>query len=183
MSQDEFFEFIRSREERWELIDSVPTRIPDIEQRHRHILSNVLFSFWNQQDASGCRATALDIAISTSPRTIRYPDVVVDCSERTEPSTIIVGPVLVIEVLFPSTPDFDAHWKVYEYRQTPTIKYVLLIDTLSTSALLHCRHGERWEERIYGSIEDVIQFPEMGISLALGDIYDGVGGLGEGRTS
>lgn len=174
MSRDKFFRFVRSREECWELIGGVPTRKPEIDGRSRNIIGNVLFAFWCQQDASGCRATALETAICTSPGNIRYPDVVVDCNKRPEPTTTIAGPMLVIELLSTPTPSFDARWKVYEYRQTPQIMYVLLIDTESSCALLHARHGERWDVKIYDGIGDLIEFPEIGTRLSLADVYEGV---------
>jgi hypothetical protein len=50
----------------------------------------------------------------------------------------------------------------------------LLIDTDNTCSLLHCRYGEGWGEVMYANIDDVIDFHEIGATLALSDVYYGL---------
>jgi Uma2 family endonuclease len=121
-----------------------------------------------------CRATTADTAVSTVGGNIRYPDVVVDCGQRNDQSMLATTPTLVIEVLSQSTKSFDSHRKVSEYKSHPDIKYILLVDTDNACSLLHYREGDGWHEVVFNGLDDVIEFPEIGASLALRDIYDGL---------
>jgi hypothetical protein len=64
--------------------------------------------------------------------------------------------------------------KLIEYKAHPDIQYIILVDTESASALLHYRQGDGWRERIYENLNDVIEFPEIGASLAMNDVYYGL---------
>ena len=121
-----------------------------------------------------CRPTTADTAVLTIGGNVRYPDVVVDCGQRNDQAMRATTPTLVIEVLSQSTRLFDSHKKVNEYKSHPDIKYILLVDTDNACSLLHYREGDGWQEVVYNSLDDVIEFPEIGASLALRDIYDGL---------
>lgn len=174
ISEDEFFEFIQTRDEKWELIDGEAVMMAGATQRHQDIAANTLTSLHTQLRGKGCRPTAADTGVSTASGTVRYPDVVVDCGPRDDQAMLATEPTLVIEVLSPSTRSFDSHKKVLEYKSKPEIKYILLIDTNNACSLLHYRDGEGWGEIMYNNLNDVIDFPEIGAKLALSDIYYGL---------
>lgn len=174
MTEDEFFEFVQIRDEKWELIEGAPVMMAGANQRHQDIAANTLTSLHVQLRGKRCRPTAADTGVATSNGTIRYPDVVVDCGKRDDQAMHATAPTLVIEVLSPSTRGFDSHKKVLEYKSHPDIRYILLIDTNNACSLLHFRDGEGWWEKMYNDIDDNIDFPEIGASLALSDVYEGL---------
>jgi Uma2 family endonuclease len=174
MTEDEFFDFIQTRDEKWELIDGEPMMMAGANQRHQDIAANTLTSLHTQLRGKNCRPTAADTGVPTSNGTIRYPDIVVDCGKRDDQAMRATTPTLVIEVLSPSTRGFDSHKKMIEYKSHPDIKYILLIDTSSACALLHIRNGEAWGEVMYDGLDALIEFPEIGATLALSDVYYGL---------
>lgn len=174
MTEDEFFEFIQTRDEKWELVDGEPVMMAGANQRHQDIAASTLTSLHTQLRGRKCRPTAADTGVSTIGGNIRYPDIVVDCGQRDDKAMHATTPTLVIEVLSPTTRGFDSHRKVIEYKSHPDIKYILLIDTDNACSLLHYRDGEGWGEVMYDNLDDVIELPEIGASLALRDIYYGL---------
>ena len=94
--------------------------------------------------------------------------------KRDDQAMCATTPTLIIEILSPSTRGFDSHRKIIEYKSHPDIKYILLIDTNNACSLLHYRDDEGWAEVMYDNLDDVIEFPEIGVSLALNDIYYGL---------
>ena len=174
MTEDQFFDFVQDRDEKWELVDGMPVMMAGANQRHQAIAANTFASLYNQLRGKPCRPTTADTGVSTSAGTIRYPDVVVDCGRREDQSMFATEPTLVIEVLSPSTRSFDSHRKVLEYKSNPDIKYILIVDTDNACCLLHFREGEGWEETMYDSPDALIDLPEIGATLALSDIYDGL---------
>jgi len=173
VSEDEFFEFLKTAEGRWELVDGEISMMAGANQRHQEIVMNTAASLHTQLRGSQCRPTTADTAVKTNGN-IRYPDVVVDCGQRNDQSMWATTPTLVIEVLSPSTRLFDSHKKLNEYKSHPDISYVLLVDADLARALLHYREGEGWRERVFESLNDVIAFPEIEASLALNDVYYGL---------
>lgn len=174
MSEDEFFDFVQDRDEKWELIDGVPVMMAGANQRHQAIAANTFASLFNQLRGKPCRPTTADTGVSSGEGTVRYPDVVVDCGKRDDQSMFATTPTLVIEVLSPSTRSFDSHRKVLEYKSNPDISYILIIDTDNVCCLLHYRDGDGWQETMYDSPDAIIDFPEIGATLSLSDIYEGL---------
>ena len=174
MSDDEFFEFVQTADGRFELIDGEPVMMAGANQRHQAVVMNTAGSLHAQLRGRRCRPTTADTAVLTIGGNVRYPDVVVDCGQRNDQAMRATTPTLVIEVLSQSTRLFDSHKKVNEYKSHPDIKYILLVDTDNACSLLHYREGDGWQEVVYNSLDDVIEFPEIGASLALRDIYDGL---------
>ena len=174
MTEDEFFEFIRDHDGKWELVDGQAMMMAGANQRHQYVAANALASLHTQLRGKTCRPTAADTGVSTTGGNVRYPDVVVDCGPRDDNAMHATSPTLVIEILSPSTRGFDSHRKVAEYKTHPDINYILLIDTNEANALLHRREGEGWVEFLYDNLDEVIEFPEIGASLALKDIYGGL---------
>jgi len=173
VSGDEFFAFVKEAEGRWELVDGEMTMMAGANQRRQDIAANTLASLHAQLRGGKCRPTAADTAVAINGN-IRYPDVVVDWGRRDDQALKATTPTLVIEVLSQSTRLFDSHKKLNEYKSHPDIEYVVLIDTDSARALLHYRDGDVWRERVYQNMQDVIEFPGLGASLALSDVYFGL---------
>lgn len=174
MSAGAFFDFVRERDEKWELVDGVPVMMAGANQRHQAIAANIFASLYNQLRGKPCRPTSADTGVSIGPGTVRYPDVVVDCGRRDDESMFASEPVLVIEVLSPSTRSFDSHRKVLEYKSNPEIRYILLVDTNNVGCLLHYRDGEAWAEIIRDSVGTTVEFPAIGVIISLDEIYDGL---------
>jgi Uma2 family endonuclease len=61
---------------------------------------------------------------------VRYPDAVATCSNAERWADIVAEPVVVFEILSPSTASVDRVTKNQEYRATPSIqRYVMLEQT------------------------------------------------------
>lgn len=174
MSEDEFFAFVRDRDEKWELVEGVPVMMAGASQRHQAIAANVFASLYNQLRGKPCRPTSADTGVAIGTGTVRYPDIVVDCGKRDDESMFASEPALVIEVLSPSTRSFDSHRKVLEYKSNPQIRYILLIDTNEPGCLLHYRESDGWEETMHDRLEAVVVFPAIGVTMSLAVLYDGI---------
>jgi len=174
MSEEDFFDFIRTRDERWELIGGVAVIAACASQRHRDAAANTLTSLHTQLRGKRCRPTAAGTGVFISPGTVRYPDVVVDCGRREDHAMLATEPTVVIDVFSPSTRDFDSHRKVLDYKSSEQIASILLIDTMSACVLLHRRHAKGWSEKMYDALDDVIDLPKIGARLVLSDIYYGL---------
>lgn len=99
------------------------------------------------------------------------PDLLVVCGEL-EPSTLdpnaIVNAVAVVEVLSPSTEDYDLGAKLHHYRRLPTLKeYVTVAQDRRWISTARRGAGDLW------AFDDVFEgrFAVAGIEVAVDDAY------------
>lgn len=99
---------------------------------------------------------------------------VVDCGELDLKATSTQTPRLVVEVLSPSTMNFDRTRKVDEYKSVPSLAYILLVDTETPRLTLHVRRGTVWETELQDTLKAVVDLPEIECRLAPIDILEGL---------
>ena len=98
---------------------------------HIIIAGNLLTLFNNHLDDTPCIVLNSDIKVRLEEADCYYyPDVAVTCDERDTNSTedFILYPILVIEVLSPSTAAFDRGEKFADYQTSPSLREYVLIN-------------------------------------------------------
>ncbi|HEX8417319.1 MAG TPA: Uma2 family endonuclease [Methylobacterium sp.] len=171
-----FFAWQQHQAERYELIDGFPVRMmAGARNVHDDIVVNVLAALKNRLGGTGCRPFTGDGSVETLPGQIRRPDAGVDCGRRDPDGLKAALPRLVVEVLSPSSRDFDAFEKLDEYKTVDSLEYILLIEPNAPEAFLWSRGPERvWRKRPVRGLGEEIALPELGTSLPMAEIYDGV---------
>ena len=114
------------------------------------------------------------VSIRTGIRGLRRPDVMVECAPLMPDTYEAREPRLVVEVASPSTTSIDQTRKIEEYKRHPTLTAILLVETLKPQALLYRRGADGWEIETFEGLEAVIALPDIGATLAMTDIYDGL---------
>ena len=75
----------------------------------------------------------------------------------------------------PSTRDFDAFDKLEEYKAVASLAVILLVEPNAPEIALWRRDADgAWQRRLVAGLEQAIELPEFGMTLALADVYDGV---------
>jgi Uma2 family endonuclease len=99
------------------------------------------------------------------------PDAVLRCGARLPDDAVVVpDPLVIVEVLSPSTSATDRAWKLQEYFRLPSLRHYLII-WADQQQIVHHRCG------ISGEIEtQIVKTGDMtldppGITVALNDIY------------
>ena len=99
------------------------------------------------------------------------PDALVYCGGKISPSSIQVpNPLVVVEVLSPSTGRVDALSKLAGYFRVSSIEHYLIVDPDKPMVIHHARQGD---ESIRTRIvrEGLITLEPPGLDFALADIY------------
>lgn len=105
-----------------------------------------------------------------------YPDVSVACSNLEffdGKRDVITNPTLVVEVLSPSTRDYDIGTKAYFYRTIPSLETILLVDSEQQYVQVQDRAGLKWTIRDLRS-PDAIVWQDATAQFTLRDVYDGI---------
>lgn len=177
MTVGEFFDWQQHQDRNYELVDGVPVlplkSMTGATRRHDMVTVNAIIALGNKLRGTPCRPGTSDQSVLTY-RGTRRPDVSVECGRPGDRSMSASEPRVVIEVMSPSTWRFDRIQKLDEYRQQPVIRVVLLVDTETPRVVVWRRDGERWITENAEGLDAVIALPEIGTTLALSELFEGL---------
>ena len=173
---DEFFVWQEKQADRYELVDGRPLKMmAGAKNVHDDIVVNLLGDLRERLRGSGCRPFTGDGSVETRPGQIRRPDVGVDCGERDPNGSKAANPRLVIEVLSPSTRDFDTFRKLEDYTGVASLDYIILVEPNAAIASVWSRdESDQWVERRVQGLTETIAMPRLELELQMSGIYEGV---------
>ena len=125
---------------------------------HNIIVLNLAQALRNHLRGGPCQVFAIDLKLRVeTANAYFYPDLMVTCSEADRRSDFIkTEPILVVEVLSPSTALFDRDKKFASYRQLPSLQEYVLVDTEQEGIECYRRAGNgEWIMHPYGAGESV----------------------------
>ena len=106
--------------------------------------------------------------------TVRYPDVLVNCAPRGPNATFVTEPVVVFEVLSKSTHKIDLGAKRAEYQATPSVQRYVVLEQSHRAAHVFARNADEWDSELHLGENAILDMPEIGIAITLGEIYRGI---------
>lgn len=176
---DEYLVQEITSQDRHEYRNGALVLMPGGTPNHNRIAGN-LFAFLN----FGLKRQPLDVFIADQRlwipdrRIYTYPDVMVvgqpvELQEGRKDT--VTNPIVIAEVLSPSTRSYDKDEKFAAYRSIPSFQEYLLIDQYNA----HVEHytkteSQAWLFREYDGLEATISFQSFDFSLQLLDLYDKV---------
>lgn len=176
MNVAEFVDMIRPYpdEERWELLDGEPVPMAPQAERHQRVVANLMDCLRRLARPRGCVALpGLGILNDAIDDYAPIPDVVVRCGAMLD-GGYARDPVLVAEVLSPSTMNNDRGRKLDFYTTIPSLRTVLIAYPGEVRVEAWQRSGEGWSHLVMRTLEDGISLPELEGNIPLADIYDGI---------
>ena len=135
---------------------------------HAVIADNVLFALRRRLNAP-CRALTSNLKVLTAG-SVRYPDVVVTCSPVSGNADILPDPVVVFEVLSPSTAAVDRVTKNQEYRATPSIQRYVMLEQTRIAATVFARSGDNWIGTVITG-DATLAMHEIGVELPMSELF------------
>lgn len=168
----EFIEMIRPLpdEERWELLDGQPILMAPQSERHQRIVGNLLDALRRIARPRGCVALpGLGLLNDFVDDYAPIPDAVVRCGPML-PDGYARDPIILAEVLSPSTMSNDRGRKSEFYKSLQTLRTFLLIYQDEFRVEAWQKEDAEWRFRAFGR-EGLIPLPELEGSLAVADLY------------
>ena len=142
---------------------------------HNLITMNAANQFYTQLVAQGCEVYPGEMRVRTSPTvSYFYPDVTVVCDEpRFEDDTFdtLLNPVLIVEILSPSTAAFDRGEKFEHYKQLDSLQEYMLISQNRVHVERYLRQDTQWILTEFRKIDEVIHLLSNRCKLSVRDIY------------
>lgn len=116
--------------------------------------------------------SGLKVRVEATNRTL-LPDVTVVCGalERSPIDTqAITNPIVVLEVLSPSTEDYDLGAKFHHYRRLPSLREYVVLAQDRRFASVSRRAGDLWAFEDLGP-GSILQLPSIDLQLPLDVLY------------
>lgn len=169
MTLPEFLDWEEHQELRYEFDGFRPVAMTGGTARHELIGNRLRTLLTTRLDGKPCRCWGPTTKIEVKER-IRYPDAHVSCVQVAPEATVIPEPVVVFEVLSPSTSRTDRIEKLREYQATPSIQRYVILEQDSIGAMVFSRRGDLWVTDVLTEA-DTLRMPEIDIELRLAEIY------------
>ncbi len=176
-TREDYFAFEETSEEKHEFFRGEIFAMPSGTFNHSSILGNVLEMLNEKSKGKPFQVTNNQLKIETPKGLITYPDAAVFCGkpELTSNQCTLLNPVVIIEVLSPSTRRYDQSDKFLLYRSIETFKDYILID----SEKIHVQHFRKTEQlewilHEYFDLKDEIYLNSIQENLSLLEIYENI---------
>src|SRR3954463_13647491 len=178
LSIQEYLALERASEMRHEYLDGEMFAMAHPTRRHSLIAGNLFGQIWTQFRGRFCEVHKETMRVRTPSGLFAYPDVIAVCGKTNfddgEFNTLL-NPALIIEVLSPSTEDYDRRTKWAHYQSIPSLtEYVLVSQHRVHVEQLRKQEDGGWMRSELADLEQVLELPSIGCRLPLTEIYERV---------
>lgn len=175
---EEYLEMENAATEKHEYYKGEIFAMSGAKLHHNIITTNLLVALGNKLSGKPCRPFGSDMRIHIPKNTLfTYPDISVICGEvesRDNDDMNFLNPTVIIEVLSPSTKNYDRGEKFRLYRDIATLKEYILVDSEAIGVeAFHINSSGHWELSEYRDISVLLNIRAIDVSLSLSEIYEG----------
>jgi Uma2 family endonuclease len=176
ISPQEYLERERRAEYKSEYIAGEVLAMAGASREHNLISTNILVEFVTQLRGHSCEAYGSDmrVRIGLAEKYV-YPDVTVVCGKpqfEDKHLDVLLNPLLIVEVLSPTTERYDRGTKCAAYRNLESVQECLLVsqNTVRVDHYVRQPSGE-WVIRQFNRLEDSIRLVSVPAVLKLSEVY------------
>ena len=175
MTADEFLAWDETQQDcRHELVDGSPVAMTGARQVHDQIVGNIFANIWQQLRGKPCRASTPDVALKMPNGNVRRPDVAVHCPPFDGNARFAAAPVLVVEVLSPSTRSSELARKLSEYLSVSSLRHALLVEPDFPQVTFWWRTEQFWDSTVLEDPDRAVEATDPALRLSLAEIYEAV---------
>jgi Uma2 family endonuclease len=145
-------------------------------RRHGAIAANILRILGNQLLAGRCQAHSSDVRIRVLATGVAtYPDGSIICGRaeldpEDERGESVTNPVVIVEVLSPSTEEYDRGEKLEHYKRIPSLRHVVMAAQQEACVDVWTRSDGGWAVvRQVGA--SLARLQAIGAELSLDEVY------------
>jgi Uma2 family endonuclease len=177
MDKAAFLAWHRRNEGRYELAGGRVVMMTGASRRHGKIVGNLHVALRRQLDRASWDVIT-EFGLDAGPETLRYPDIVVDRAKADGDAQDYATstPILLIEVLSPSSVAIDLGDKSTEYLRLPDLQAYIVLSQDEPKAWVWQRTNEKFMpgSEIVERIESTVRIAALGVELTMAEVYAGV---------
>lgn len=172
MTLAEFLAWEERQDRKYEFDGTRPVAMVGVTAAHSTIQGNLTASMIMKLRGKPCRFHGTELKIEVAGH-IRYPDGFVVCSAIPNDATIVRDPVVIFEILSPSTSSTDRIVKNEEYGATPSVQRYVMLEQDRIAATVFSRVGDDWVGHVFVG-DAILAMPEIGIEVPFAELYEGL---------
>lgn len=179
LTPEQYLELDRQSEIRNEYYDGRMFAMSGGKFNHARITANLSGDLRYALKKTPCGVASSDLRIRIAPDGLyTYPDITVVCGEpefHDDKNDTLVNPILVVEVLSPSTEAYDRGFKAGQYRQMASLKeYALVSQFEARIEVFRRQESGAWLLWEYAGMDAACHFASVRCDIALADIYENI---------
>ena len=178
ITEQEYLELDRAAHYKNEFVDGEMYAMSGGTLRHSSLAARLIGDFSRQLDGKKCFVLTSDARIRTPKSgSYFYPDLSIICGDPeayNDCNDLLVNPIVIVEVLSPSTSDYDHGKKFTHYREIPTLQAYLLVHT-EEILVEQCtlQPDGMWLLSDHPGPNAIVSLSSINCALHLGSIYEG----------
>jgi Uma2 family endonuclease len=158
---------------RHEFLDGMILGMAGGTPEHARLAAAVTLALGRQLEGKRCAVFSEALRIRRAPDFAAYPDVSVVCGELArdaESAVTVTNPTVVVEVLSPSTAEYDSGEKLRQYQTIPSLRHIVLVAHDAPGIVVYTRDEGGWQRRAAAAGEQA-ELPAISCSLAVDAIF------------
>ena len=173
MDKPAFLAWVQRRQERYELAEGRVMMMTGGSRGHAIITRRLATALEKRLGPDTWIVLTSDFGVDLGPSTVRYPDVLVDVAGEPFGDLTATAPILVAEVISPSSASDDLAEKPPEYFRLPSLSVYLVLAQDEAKAWVWVRGsvGFPVEPDVLRGTGEVIRLAPLGTELPLSEIY------------
>lgn len=172
---EEYFALEAVAEHRSEYIDGqIVAMSPGAERTHNLLVSDLIFELQLHLREGPCEVYSSTQRVAVSARgDYLYPDVMVACDPQFDANrhSTLLTPLIVIEVLSPSTEKHDRKTKLGRYKQIASLRECVLLSQTEIGVERHVRAGDLWPREVITDPKGSLVLASIGLEIPLSRLY------------
>jgi len=175
---EEYLQMERASEQKHEYFNGEIFAVSGAGRKHNVIFRNLYGELAYRLRGKPCQPYGSDLRIHIPENTLyTYPDISIICRDIVtddKDDDTVIQPSLLIEILSPSTKDYDRGTKFKLYRDIPTLKEYVLIDSEAVNVeIFRINDIGHWQLEEFKTADEVLNLTAIDFQITLSKIYEG----------
>lgn len=176
MTEEEYLAFEETSEQKHEYFQGEVFAMAGVSNQHNEIFTNLFGTLSYLLKGKPCRPYGSDKRLKIPENSLyTYPDISIYCNATApfEMANASKKPTVLIEILSESTKDYDRGRKFKFYRNIPSLKEYILIDSESISVeIFRLNSAGHWELEEYKSKGQNLFISTLNVTIPLLEVYE-----------
>jgi Uma2 family endonuclease len=174
VSVGDYLEKERISEVKHEYLGGMVREMSGASREHNIIATNLSRELDVHLEPQPCEIYGSDMRVRVTPTRYTYPDLTVVCEPPTFEDSLLdtlLNPLLMIEILSPSTEAYDRGEKFGFYRRIKSLQEFVFVSQDKPRLERYLRQGNEWRFSEVEGLETHLHLASIGCTLSLARVY------------
>ena len=155
-----------------EFLDGEVYAMAGTSQNHNRISGNFYNILSNHLENSPCEPFIENIKVRAAEEVFYYPDVLVTCEGEFKNPYYCEEPILIVEVVSPSTRQIDRREKLRAYRQMPSAQEYVIIEQEKITVEIYRRQPDgNWITYFFSRTDEEFTLESVDLTVKMAELY------------